>query len=214
MLSNKRPGLPDQVRNMPPEKPRRTLLAVLLVAALGLFASTPSSADEPALPQFDPDSVVELENGLNWIDLNGDGVEDPVVMSRSHRRATFMHFDFYLRDLDPVDGNEWSYIDDGSFHAEEEYGCQEYALRVARRLDRPSGPLTVVIAWRLYDDSTLGSCDPRSVEFEFYELVLLVNGGAKLVHPGGAKLVHLTLCGTRCWGVAPVVHRRDPRCFV
>ena len=40
-----------------------------------------------------------------------------------------------------------------------------------------------------------------------------VNGGAKLVHPGGAKLVHLTLCGTRCWGVVPVVHRRDPRCF-
>ena len=42
---------------------------------------------------------------------------------------------------------------------------------------------------------------------------LCVNGGAKLVHPGGAKLVHLTLCGTRCWGVVPVVHRRDPRCF-
>ena len=40
-----------------------------------------------------------------------------------------------------------------------------------------------------------------------------VNGGAKLVHPGGAKLVRLTLCGTRCWGVVPVVHRRDPRCF-
>ena len=41
----------------------------------------------------------------------------------------------------------------------------------------------------------------------------VVNGGAKLVHPDGAKLVHLTLCGTRCWGVVPVVHRRDPRCF-
>ena len=41
-----------------------------------------------------------------------------------------------------------------------------------------------------------------------------VNGGAKLVHPGGAKVVHLLLCGTRCWGVVPVVHRRDPRCFV
>ena len=41
----------------------------------------------------------------------------------------------------------------------------------------------------------------------------LSDGGAKLVHPGGAKLVHLTLCGTRCWGVVPVVHRRDPRCF-
>ena len=46
------------------------------------------------------------------------------------------------------------------------------------------------------------------------EAALLVNGGAKLVHPGGAKLVHLMLCGTRCWGVVPVVHRRDPRCFV
>ena len=45
-------------------------------------------------------------------------------------------------------------------------------------------------------------------------VVTLVNVGAKLVHPGGAKLVHLTLCGTRCWGVVPVVHRRDPRCFV
>ena len=47
-----------------------------------------------------------------------------------------------------------------------------------------------------------------------YFAVPTVNGGAKLVHPGGAKLVHLTLCGTRCWGVVPVVHRRDPRCFV
>ena len=43
---------------------------------------------------------------------------------------------------------------------------------------------------------------------------VFVNGGAKLVHPGGAKLVHLMLCGRRCWGVVPVVRRRDPRCFV
>ena len=41
-------------------------------------------------------------------------------------------------------------------------------------------------------------------------LITDVNGGAKLVHPGGAKLDHLTLCGTRCWGVVPVVHRRGP----
>ena len=51
---------------------------------------------------------------------------------------------------------------------------------------------------------------PRSYDRED----MAVNGGAKLVHPGGAKLVHLMLCGTRCWGVVPVVHRRDPRCFV
>ncbi len=49
---------------------------------------------------------------------------------------------------------------------------------------------------------------------EYVDGMVHVNGGAKLVHPGGAKLVHLTLCGTRCWGVVPVVHRRDPRCFV
>ena len=49
---------------------------------------------------------------------------------------------------------------------------------------------------------------------EAFQFDWSVNGGAKLVHPGGAKLVHLTLCGTQCWGVVPVVHRRDPRCFV
>ena len=38
---------------------------------------------------------------------------------------------------------------------------------------------------------------------EFWRLRKAVNGGAKLVHPGGAKLVHLTLCGTRCWGGCP-----------
>ena len=54
----------------------------------------------------------------------------------------------------------------------------------------------------------------QALEIEFLKGALNVNGGAKLVHPGGAKLVHLTLCGTRCWGVVPVVHRRDPRCFV
>ena len=52
-----------------------------------------------------------------------------------------------------------------------------------------------------------------SIELSKMSDVSAVNGGAKLVHPGGAKPVHLTLCGTRCWGVVPVVHRRDPRCF-
>ena len=61
----------------------------------------------------------------------------------------------------------------------------------------------------LNDVGQIPACDNKIVES-----VEIVNGGAKLVHPGGAKLVHLTLCGTRCWGVVPVVHRRDPRCFV
>ena len=58
--------------------------------------------------------------------------------------------------------------------------------------------------------------DELFLKYPFYgaRQMVRVNGGAKLVHPGGAKLVHLMLCGTRCWGVVPVVHRRDPRCFV
>ena len=43
--------------------------------------------------------------------------------------------------------------------------------------------------------------DPLADIFES-DVVPIVNGGAKLVHPGGAKLVHLTLCGTRCWGLS------------
>ena len=58
------------------------------------------------------------------------------------------------------------------------------------------------------------SVNPVNEEHMRSTTVLSVNGGAKLVHPGGAKLVHLMLCGMRCWGVVPGVHRRDPRCFV
>ena len=68
----------------------------------------------------------------------------------------------------------------------------------------------LLILSRLLSANVLG-CVSKVVEIGFGASP--VNGGAKLVHPGGAKLVHLTLCGPRCWGVVPVVHRRDPRCF-
>ena len=54
--------------------------------------------------------------------------------------------------------------------------------------------------WRGYSGGTPRPATRRSA-------ACCVNGGAKLVHPGGAKLVHLTLCGTRCWGVVPVARR-------
>ena len=73
---------------------------------------------------------------------------------------------------------------------------------------RPGNRANVVHKPRLLSDN--GSSYISGALAEWLEDV---NGGAKLVHPGGAKLVHLTLCGTRCWGVVPVVHRRDPRCF-
>ena len=72
---------------------------------------------------------------------------------------------------------------------------------------KPSPDLAVALALP-------GRCLQVGFDRHQQRLVRDVNGGAKLVHPGGAKLVHLTLCGTRCWGVVPVVHRRDPRCFV
>ena len=74
------------------------------------------------------------------------------------------------------------------------------------------------VLWKVLGDLTDKgiATDEHKVRHEMTRLLdeaKTVNGGAKLVHPGGAKLVHLTLCGTRCWGVVPVVHRRDPRCF-
>ena len=63
----------------------------------------------------------------------------------------------------------------------------------------------LALAHRLMDGGSLSAA-----EAAIADILAAVNGGAKLVHPGGAKLVHLTLCGTRCWGVVPVVHESDP----
>ena len=56
-----------------------------------------------------------------------------------------------------------------------------------------------------FDDRKTAAEAKFTHDQEFQFKTIAVNGGAKLVHPGGAKLVHLTLCGTRCWGVVPVV---------
>ena len=81
---------------------------------------------------------------------------------------------------------------------------QEVRAMVQNRPTRLSSYECTLLWWKYYVEFT----------YDNYAALVDVNGGAKLVPPGGAKLVHLTLCGTRCWGVVPVVHRRDPRCFV
>ena len=88
---------------------------------------------------------------------------------------------------------------------------QNTGLTVGTVMERSHTPLNVWF-WAAYlvANQTPGM---SAVQFQRQLGLSRVNGGAKLVHPGGAKLVHLTLCGTRCWGVVPVVHRRDPRCF-
>jgi hypothetical protein len=55
----------------------------------------PFVAAEP-LPRFDPKHIVRLNNGLNWIDLDGDGTRDLVLKAhyRNHNAHSFDTFTF------------------------------------------------------------------------------------------------------------------------
>ena len=167
---------------MPSETPRRALLAVLLVTALGLFAPTPSSAEEPALPQFDPASIVKLENGLNWADLNGDGVEDLVVSSRLQGASrSWDFFDFHIVERGPYmeNGEELALVkhpgisaqaaDENPVYAGD--ACQHQSLRPVRRQGQSTGALTAVESRRVPTGEATTRCDAMPVEFKIYELV-------------------------------------------
>ena len=76
------------------------------------------------------------------------------------------------------------------------------ALRVAQILERMASTGVLVLAG--HGDRGFGGLRNHYLHMPLEsEAPRGVNGGAKLVHPGGAKLVHLTLCGTRCWGGCP-----------
>ena len=97
-------------------------------------------------------------------------------------------------------------------------GCQRGYRKTVRLVLPRKGPKRSARrspGWSIASMPVKHLCRPRFMPRSICQAAgYPVNGGAKLVHPGGAKLVHLMLCGTRCWGVVPVVHRRDPRCFV
>ena len=71
-----------------------------------------------------------------------------------------------------------------------EWRLIEPLLPSPRRLGRPrTTNLREVVNALLYIAET--GCQWRMVPKEFSPYSTVVNGGAKLVHPGGAKLVHL-----------------------
>jgi hypothetical protein len=89
---------------MQTRQPIRTALGAALLAVAWSLAA-PASADEPALPQFDPDSVVMLHNGLNWVDLNGDGEDDLIFGTTEYGASYFwQYFEFGVREPDAVGG--------------------------------------------------------------------------------------------------------------
>ena len=66
----------------------------------------------------------------------------------------------------------------------------EALKRLGVRVANHGGSYAVRLAVLGSNDDSFADAATTSVQ-----LLVSVNGGAKLVHPGGAKLVHLTLCG-------------------
>jgi len=145
------------------------VLALMVIAA-------PSRAAEPMFPKAE---VVELKNGVNSIDLDGDGVLDMVIRARQHALGAGRHLDTYIFLVKVDTGERWEWnligLDKPSFggysYDFDAYGddeCMSRDLRLLSNGDDRRNRFTLISAIRelgrhQYDDDR--------VRFYLYELV-------------------------------------------
>jgi hypothetical protein len=157
-------------------KPRWLLLitlAILITAASGI------SAVPDRTKTFKGFEVVGLRNGINEIDINGDGLKDLIVIGwRDNFNAHgFDIVTFYMqfkRDVGPKD--KWHLVpfvpesgvtDKNYFTTAMGADCILSDLRVIRPRSPKKAPVTIVIGVRDFGESY---ADKASVTFVVYEL--------------------------------------------
>ena len=134
------------------------LLVVLMIALRG-------PADSPARPVLRP-----LTNGLNEIDLDGDGVADAIVKAwrENFNAHGFFNYSFYRRtpkgdwEVIPIEQDRAGILSIG-FDTVQGADCVLSDLRI----DQSRGTVRLIVASRERGDSY---ADPRVVEFTWYEL--------------------------------------------
>ena len=152
------------------------VLAGAVLVAASVSISAPSRAAEPMFPNAE---IVELKNGVNSVDLDGDGTLDMVIRARNHSLGAGRHRDtliFFVK-VDTGEGWEWNLIEfdkpssrgfTGHFSAYGDDECMSRDLRLLISGDDQRGRLTLILAIRelgrhVYDDDR--------VRFFLYELV-------------------------------------------
>jgi hypothetical protein len=135
------------------------ILAWALFVAVSIAVSAPSWAAEPMFPNA---KVVELKNGVNAIDLDGDGTPDMVIRARSHSLGAGRHRDtlIFFAKVDTGEGWEWNLIEfdkpssqsfSGYFSAYGDDECMSRDLRLLINGDDQGGRLTLTGLDRLQD---------------------------------------------------------------
>ena len=169
------------------------LLAIAL--ALGLVTTanlaktvSPKRINAKSMPDFSDMALVDLKNGINAIDLDGDGLKDMVVSGyRSNGNAHDYVFTTFYSNETSSDGSEWGLVTffdirdmpkADYFRDFEGADCtlEDIALLQSKAL-HPQ-PVIVVIAKREFGSTFI---DKMPVTFDIYETVRDKYGG--IGHP-------------------------------
>ncbi len=146
----------------------RGTIAALCMLVVGVVTVAPH-ATASELEKFSNENVVKIENGLNFVDLDGDGDRDLVVSSRWRGGATGRHSDtysFFVQvDFDGV--TEWHTVSVNEFGA---YGDDECFLSDARVVLHPNDPARLATLIDAIREPGEYVYDSTKVKFSFYEL--------------------------------------------
>ena len=155
--------------------PIRLIFWSLLAAGVAVVALPAAAADR----SFANAEVIELHNGLNRVDINGDGRLDLIVKSRrrnfnAHSYSAYSFFvqfrDKYYQNNDwfwalvPVKVGKYSSHD---FHTSEGADCILSDIKVLRQPNAASNALSIIQGDRAFGESY---ADENSVTFSLFEL--------------------------------------------
>ncbi len=123
--------------------------------------------------------VIRLQNGLNWVDLNGDGREDLVVGARWRGGVTGRHSDshhFLVAGQNVGDGDpEWYGVTGAHFGSGSDDECRQYEARLVAQNSETGAGYVVIDARR---DPGGSYYDSEAVEFSFCRVVNVAPVGA------------------------------------
>ena len=157
-------------------KPRWLLLITLVIL---ITAASAISAVPDQTKAFKGCEVIGLRNGVNEIDINGDGLKDLIVIRwrENYNAHGFDIVTFYLQfksDVRPKDKwrlvpffNETGVSEKTDFSTEMGADCILCDIRVVRPASPKKAPVTIVIGVRDFGESY---AEKASVTFIVYEL--------------------------------------------
>jgi len=165
------------------------LLSVTLALALATIPNhpktdSPKRIDSKSMPDFSSMTLVDLKNGINTIDLDGDGVNDMAVSGyRSNGNAhDYVSTTFYSHETSS-DGSSWGLVTffdlkgmpkADYFRDFEGADCALENIAVLQSKTRRPQPVTVIIAKREFGSTFI---DKMPVTFDIYETIRDKYGG-------------------------------------